>query len=283
MRKCLLLFTAALLILTAAGSASAEFLAEPSSPVSGPLQVYLDGKPVDTYGLAQVTEDGILVPLRPVSNALGATEVKYDSKDVSARVTAPGLTLYVPFGKPYFQANGRYLYTKNPITSVNQRCLVPLEELAAAFGAGVVYDAHRNRATLIPGDSPIEPGDTFYNSDDVYWLSHIIQAEAGGEPFAGKIAVGNVVLNRVADEEFPDTVKEVIFDRRGGVQFTPAYSGSVYRDPSEDSVIAAKIALEGVMIVRDGLYFASTRAAKTCWASRHYPVVAEIGGHVFFG
>ena len=56
--------------------------------------------------------------------------------------------------------------------------------------------------------------DSFYGARDVYWLSHIINAEAGNQPMDGQIAVGNVVLNRVADERFPNSVKEVVFDVR---------------------------------------------------------------------
>ena len=50
--------------------------------------------------------------------------------------------------------------------------------------------------------------DSYYGARDVYWLSHIINAEAGNQPMDGQIAVGNVVLNRVADERFPNSVPQ---------------------------------------------------------------------------
>ena len=58
----------------------------------------------------------------------------------------------------------------------------------------------------------------------------------------GKIAVGNVVLNRVNDPRFPNTVYGVVFQRN---QFTPAMTGTINRTPNESSVIAAKLCLEG--------------------------------------
>lgn len=49
---------------------------------------------------------------------------------------------------------------------------------------------------------------------DLYWLSRIISAESRGESLKGQIAVGNVVLNRVEEDDFPDTIPAVIFDRK---------------------------------------------------------------------
>ena len=51
---------------------------------------------------------------------------------------------------------------------------------------------------------------TSYSENDLYWLSRIIEAEASGESFNGKIAVGNCVLNRVKSSEFPNTIKIMV-------------------------------------------------------------------------
>ena len=79
--------------------------------------------------------------------------------------------------------------------------------------------------------------------DDLYWLSRIISAESRGEPLEGQIAVGNVVLNRVASADFPDTIYGVIFDDRWGGQFTPVRNGTIYQVPSARSVEAAGLSL----------------------------------------
>ncbi|MDR2420813.1 MAG: cell wall hydrolase [Oscillospiraceae bacterium] len=117
-----------------------------------------------------------------------------------------------------------------------------------------------------------------YGAEDVKWLSRIIYAEAGGESFDGMLAVGNVVMNRLRSEYYPDTVHGVIFDRRSGVQFTPAYSGAINNTPSEACVKAAKLALDGAEIVGGSLYFASA----SCWASRHRELYKTIGAHDFY-
>ncbi|MGX8699316.1 MAG: cell wall hydrolase, partial [bacterium] len=96
------------------------------------------------------------------------------------------------------------------------------------------------------------------------------------------IAVGNVVLNRVKSEDFPDTVKEVILDRHYGIQFSPAYTKEIKKAPSESAVLAAKLCLEGANTAGESLYFASTAAARTCWAESHRKRYDTIGHQVFY-
>lgn len=57
---------------------------------------------------------------------------------------------------------------------------------------------------------------------EVYLLAAIIQCEAWGEPYEGKLAVGSVVMNRVAHPKFPNTITEVIYSPK---QFAPVASG----------------------------------------------------------
>lgn len=278
MRKTVLVLAVAAVSLFAKGNVV------PPDPGSGDgtVEIVVDGESVDTYGLAVSDGDMVTVPLRSVAEALGATSVTWDDDGCCAYAAAPGLTIWVPFYEEYIEANGRCWYVPGGVDLADGRCLVPLDFLAWAFGAEAEADGP-GRVALTTTDEPLAEADEFYPGEDLYWLSRIIQAEAGAEPFSGKIAVGNVVLNRTVDDEFPDTVKEVIFDRRFGIQFTPAYSGSINNTPSSGSVAAAKLALEGVETADGALYFSPRRSAGTCWASRHFDVVAEISGHVFFG
>ena len=126
------------------------------------------------------------------------------------------------------------------------------------------------------GSGPIQSGDQYYNADSLYWLSHIIHAESGNQPLAGKIAVGNVVLNRVNSPLFPNTVYEVVFQRN---QFTPVSNGSIYLEPNAESVIAAKLCLDGANTAGASLYFVNPYVAPNSWASRNRPYVATIGAH----
>jgi len=51
-----------------------------------------------------------------------------------------------------------------------------------------------------------------YSEEDLYWLSRLVHAEAEAEPFEGKLAVANCVINRKKSKDFPNTIKGVIFD-----------------------------------------------------------------------
>jgi N-acetylmuramoyl-L-alanine amidase len=122
-----------------------------------------------------------------------------------------------------------------------------------------------------------------YTKDELYWLSRIIEAEAGGESFKGKLAVGNVVLNRVKDARFPSTIYGVIFDCSTGVyQFSPVANGTVYNTPSADSVEAAKQCLEGKNVVGNALFFMNGAIAETAWIAYNRPYIMTIGNHQFY-
>ncbi|MFZ5354252.1 MAG: cell wall hydrolase [Bacillota bacterium] len=118
---------------------------------------------------------------------------------------------------------------------------------------------------------------------DLYWLSRIIHAEAEAEPYKGKVAVGNVVLNRVNSSLFPNTVKGVIFDDYKGIpQFSPVADGTIYKSPSIDSINAAKDALNGVRPVGAATYFFNPAKSAGTWIVNNKTYVGRIGNHVFY-
>ncbi len=133
---------------------------------------------------------------------------------------------------------------------------------------------------LIPGEG--KPERPPYTEEDLYWMSRIISAESRGEPLLGKLAVGTVVLNRVASGEFPDTVREVIFDRKWGVQFTPVANGTVYDEPTQESVLAAKLVLDGARVAGDSLYFIAPELTDNHWTMENRTYVTTIGCHWFY-
>jgi N-acetylmuramoyl-L-alanine amidase len=94
--------------------------------------------------------------------------------------------------------------------------------------------------------------------------------------------VGNVVLNRVADESCPDTIYDVIFDNKYGVQFSVTTNGTIYMDPSEESIIAAKICLEGYSVVGDSIYFVNPDIGVSSWFVNTRTFVKSIGDHDFY-
>lgn len=119
--------------------------------------------------------------------------------------------------------------------------------------------------------------------DKIFWLSRIIHAEAQGETYIGKVAVGNVVLNRVVSDKFPNTIYGVIFDKQyGHTQFSPVLDGSIYNTPNKDSVKAAMEALDGERPAEEALYFLNPRKATNFWIVRNREFLLTIEGHDFY-
>lgn len=120
-------------------------------------------------------------------------------------------------------------------------------------------------------------------------LETIVEAEAGDEDAYGKILVANVVLNRVLDEEFPDTVKEVVFQNNGKTyQFSPVRKGGRYYTVkvSKHTKAAVKRALAGEDYSDGALYFFARRytsSKKANWFDTSLRKIVEYGCHEFFG
>lgn len=118
-------------------------------------------------------------------------------------------------------------------------------------------------------------------------MLRIVEAEAGGEDRTGKLLVANVIINRVKDEAFPDTVTDVIFQQEKGVcQFSPIRDGRFYSvSVSEETIEAVEAALCGEDCSKGALYFMARKAAdkdRAAWFDRNLTKLFVHGGHEFF-
>ncbi|MGN1095972.1 MAG: cell wall hydrolase [Eubacteriales bacterium] len=246
------------------------------------VDVYINGEMLRTDDTPRIINDTTYVPLRSICELFGADSIVWEEKTRTATVSARGIEIYVKQGDTYIEANGRYFASDEPIRNIGDRLYIPVRLIAAAFDSAVEWDGDTYSVHISDrGGVPVS-GDQYYNSDEVYWLSRIIYAESGIEPFRGKIAVGNVVLNRVRSKEFPNTIYDVIFDKKYGTQFSPVANGSIYNKPNSDSIKAAKICLEGYSIDRNILYFMNPELATTNWISQNRLYAFRIGTHSFY-
>lgn len=202
-------------------------------------------------------------------------------------VLADSLELSAKAGDEYMTVNGRYVFTPGGFVMVGDEPYIPEEAAKAIFNVEITTAEDMSRVDLdMDGAGVITGGERYYtlnfDSTDVFWLSRIIFAEATGQPLAGRIAVGNVVLNRVAHEEYPDTIYEVIFDTKGGVQFDTTLSDAVLNEADELSVIAAYMALDGVSIAGNSLFFVNPAKGDDSWFRAALEYVATIGDHDFY-
>ena len=196
---------------------------------------------------------------------------------------APGLSVSAWSGATYLTVNGRVFYDPHPVAILSDGDLyVPIETAKRLSGLTLVFAPATATVTLSGGFTPPRSGDAVYDPDALYWLSRIISAESRGEPLAGQIAVGNVILNRVRSTAFPNTIWGVIFDRKDGVQFTPVANGTVYAAPYWISTVAAKICLEGYSVSTSALFFYEPSKATSYWIENNRPYLFTIGHHRFF-
>jgi Cell wall hydrolyses involved in spore germination len=115
-----------------------------------------------------------------------------------------------------------------------------------------------------------------YTAEDVKILAAIIQAEAGGTSYPGMIAVGSVIMNRVEDSRFPNTLEGVIYEP---YQFEPVQIGSFAVILAEGPVSACYQAAEEVLQGKrnvPNIYF------KAAWYAEENGIQGvNIGGNVF--
>lgn len=222
------------------------------------------------------------VPLRRFSELCGADSVSWNEKTRTATVKKYNLEMKISERKNYIEANGRYIYLTSPVKNIDDRLFVPIRPIALIFSLDLEWNANSRTVVLKNTTNTFKSAKEVYNENDLYWLSRIINSEAGGESILGKIAVGNVVINRKNSRSFPNSIYGVIFDRKHGTQFSPVSNGTIYNKPNAESVIAAKICLEGYSVSDEILYFMNPRIATSSWISENRPFAFAIGNHNFY-
>lgn len=237
-------------------------------------QVTVNGEPISDSTTTVVIEQVLYLSVTPVLAVL-YPEAQTSLQDGMLTVTTDGLRLEAAAGNAYFMVNGRYFYVPYCVASENGALLLPAQQLAEALGCTLETDARTGALALSQTGQPVTANT--YVEEDLYWLSRAIYSESGNQPMKGRIAVGTVILNRVANEAFPNTIKEVIFAPR---QFSPVSNGTIFLTPDEESVVAAKLCLDGVREAGECLYFNVT--SMVSWADKSRTLYCTIGDHNFY-
>ena len=234
-----------------------------------PANLQVDGERLETS--AYVKDGTAYAPLRDLLEALGDWNIWWDGD--AARAVSEDASLAADPDGNVLTVNG----TRYPcfVDVIEGRTYVPLRLTAEALGGSVQWDPWLDGAAVTSPHAE-------HNAVDYYWLSRIIHAESGGEALEGQIAVGNVVLNRVASGDFPDSIPGVIFDHENGVQFEPVANGTVTSQPTELSQEAARRALSGENTAGDALYFFAPTPSQGTWIDSSRAYRQTIGCHRFY-
>lgn len=121
------------------------------------------------------------------------------------------------------------------------------------------------------------PSSAAASESESYLLARLVHGEARGEPYVGKVAVAAVVLNRVRNASFPNTISGVIFQTGA---FDCVYDGQLWLTPDEESIRAANDALAGWDPSGGCLYYYNPTTATSSWIWTR-EVRLNIGAHAF--
>ena len=237
--------------------------------------------PIDSPApLTELRYEGALLPLAELCDALGygLDIVGENFADIDGRE----LEYYPEDGVVRF--NGRYIYAPGGWEQSEDGIMLEAEAAAKILdlrlkeeGECCVVDI--SRSALLPG------GEGYYerhhDMDMLSWLPRIIYAEAKDQPMAGLIGVGNVVMNRMKSEKFPNSIINVIFDREHVIRFEPVEKDSIKAEPDERAKIAAYLCLEGYNTVGDSLFFVNPAYGSHCFDTE-LELTYVIGEHNFY-
>ena len=227
-------------------------------------------------------EDKTMVPLLEFCKLMDSTSYISSYSGGVVSVQTRGITVSAQAGDYYIEANGRCFYTEVSCRLLGNTLYVPIRALARAFNSAVTWHEATESVSIKDYGGVCAPADQVYWDGSVLWLSRIIYAESRGEPLLGKIAVGNVVMNRVESYQFPNTIYSVIFDRKYGIQFTPVASGTIYNNANAECIRAAKMVLEGTSVNDGVLYFVNPAIATNSWVQKNRKFAFVIGNHHFY-
>lgn len=289
-RLCALLLAGVLLLLpTTASAATAAAPNQRELSLSG-----IRTRQLSAYATVSVVHNGqalgaigrringeLYLPIRAFVEATSTARVTYRSATRTLTVTGGGHDISVTDGAYVLYAGGRALFATTPAVILsNGSMYIPAATLAKALSltcrqsGGAITTSGTVRA--------IPTASQYYSQDELTWLARIISAESQGETLLGQIAVGNVILNRVASPLFPNTIWGVIFDRRYGIQFSPVENGTVYNTPTYTATLAAKICLEGFRLSDEILYFLAPSVATSGWISKNRVYCFTVLHHEFY-
>lgn len=116
-----------------------------------------------------------------------------------------------------------------------------------------------------------------FSEQDVKLLAHTVYGEARGEPYEGQVAVAAVVLNRLDNPAFPNTVAGVIFQPGA---FTAVDDGQIWLTPNETAYKAVRDAINGWDPSGEALYYFNPATATSKWIWSR-PQIKRIGKHIF--
>lgn len=242
---------------------------------SNPITIKINNKLLNLKEHPYIENSRVFVPVRFVTEALDIDDILWDGNNKSVTLINNTEKINLSIGSNIAIVNERVVSMDAPINLYNNRTYAPLRFISEIFDYNVDWNENNHSVNITTNKNNDD-------SEDLYWLSRLVHAEAQGEPFHGKLAVANVIINRTRNDDFPNTIKKVIFDNKYGYQYTPVVIGTIYDTPSAESIEAARMALEGNNNIGNCLYFLNPRKSTNNWIEKNRSFYTSIALHDFY-
>ena len=231
-----------------------------------------------------IYENRVYVPVRYAALPFDIEYINWNGAEQSVTLKNPESELIFTIGSNTAYIDRTPVVTEFVPFIYEGSAYLPVRFISEVFNADIKWEEDMYAVNIKTDyDLPPEHKNTGYTDEDIYWLSRIIEAESKGEPYEGKIAVGNVVINRKNHPDFPDSIYEVIFEiTQGKHQFTPVKNNTVYNTPSSESITAAKLALNNTDIAGEALYFLNPKTTTSSWVKKNRKYHITIENHDFY-
>ncbi|EXX86017.1 peptidoglycan-binding protein [Paenibacillus darwinianus] len=227
-------------------------------------------------------------------------DVSWSARYNSAVVRNPSVVMGFPIGTDYvdyeLNRNSRWKRAELSTTAVTRagKVYVPLAYTARMLGMNVRYNANTKQTSISPAwkkgtvtvTAKSAATKAAATQPDIKWLYRITEAEAGGESYKGKVAVAATILNRVKSPEWPDTIKDTIFqvtkyNGKSYYQYSPVLDKRIYSvKPSAETIRAVDEAMRGTDPSYGALVFYNSEKTDNQWVRDRKQTVI-IGNHVF--
>jgi len=218
-------------------------------------------------GLLLILLLAAMLPLRG-AEAQGHPNLYWGSSGASVRVAQRKLAAWGYYDGPIDGVYGTRMYAA--VTLFQQRNGLTVDGVVGPSTWAALGEYGRGTAAAAPTAA-------VSRSDDLDLLARVVSAEAKGEPYTGQVAVAAVILNRVRDSRFPNTLAGVIYQTHA---FESVSNGTIYQAPCESCRRAAQDALNGWDPSGGALFFWNPSKTVSSWIWSR-PIITQIGNHVF--
>ncbi|GGF94200.1 cell wall hydrolase [Paenibacillus abyssi] len=259
--------------------------------------IHVNGSPVTTSRIMQNNQQMVPAEFFRKLNA----SVSWSSKYRAAVINRNSMTIGFPSGKSFtdYDLQGLNQWKRDELNTKTihngGRIYIPLAYTARKLGMEVTYSA-RSKKTFISMSGKLRINSVnaantealagSVSQDDLKWLYRITEAEAGGESYRGKQAVAASILNRVKSPDWPDKIKDTIFqvttyNGKSYYQYSPVLDKRIYNvTPSAETKRAVQAALNGEDPSKGAIVFYNPDKTDNQWV-RDRKVTVKIGNHVF--